>query len=110
MSTQQRVLRYRIEVQDKPVVLPAGKVLLVVKERQDIFSTFGHLEVWIQAETLVGWPDVRTQGTTGAVGTQELLIVGTGHLVPDGAEHVGSTVDGPFVWHVYRMPAPEVKS
>lgn len=32
-----------------------------------------------------------------------LYIVGTGHPLPDiaFAVHVGSLVEGPFVWHVY---------
>ena len=31
-----------------------------------------------------------------------LLVVGTGHPIPDGFEHCGSLVQGPFVWHVYH--------
>jgi hypothetical protein len=33
-------------------------------------------------------------------------IFPTGAHVPDGWEHYGSAVDGPYVWHVYgRSPA-----
>ena len=32
-----------------------------------------------------------------------LLIIGTGHQVPEaGVEHVGTFMDGPYVWHVYK--------
>jgi hypothetical protein len=31
----------------------------------------------------------------------DFYIVPTGGGVPDKAEHVGSLVQGPFVWHVY---------
>lgn len=30
-----------------------------------------------------------------------LFICGTGHDLPDGAEHIGSVVMPPFIWHVY---------
>lgn len=33
---------------------------------------------------------------------REFAIVGTGHPVPKGT-HVGSFVDGMFVWHVYEV-------
>jgi hypothetical protein len=36
--------------------------------------------------------------------TLEITFIGTGHPVPESSEgwnHVGSTVCGPFVWHVY---------
>lgn len=32
----------------------------------------------------------------------EIAVIGTGHTVPDG-KHVGSFVDAPFMWHVYRL-------
>jgi hypothetical protein len=31
---------------------------------------------------------------------------GTGFGVPDEAVHVGTTLDDPFVWHVYRLARP----
>ena len=30
-------------------------------------------------------------------------VIGTGHIVPENAEHVGSYIDGPFMWHVYEV-------
>ena len=30
-----------------------------------------------------------------------IRIVGTGNPIPNGSEHIGSFVQGPFVWHVY---------
>lgn len=33
-------------------------------------------------------------------------VFGTGFGVPDEAVHVGTTLAGPFVWHVYRLPRP----
>lgn len=37
----------------------------------------------------------------GEQGDLALSFIGTGHDVPIGWDHVGSTVAGPFVWHVY---------
>ena len=34
-------------------------------------------------------------------GALVLRFIGTGHDVPIGWDHVGSTVAGSFVWHVY---------
>lgn len=35
--------------------------------------------------------------------TETFLIVGTGHRAPDeGAVHVGTFQQGPFVWHVFQ--------
>lgn len=30
---------------------------------------------------------------------------GTGHAIPDDAKHVGTVLDGPFVWHVCEVTA-----
>ena len=40
--------------------------------------------------------------------TRRLRVFGTGHPIPDGAEHVGSTArmaNGRLVWHVYEEVA-----
>lgn len=37
--------------------------------------------------------------------SRRLLVVGTGHLLPDGASkltHVSTFQEGPFVWHVFE--------
>lgn len=30
-----------------------------------------------------------------------IVIIGTGHTKPRDMVHIGSYIDGPFVWHVY---------
>ena len=35
-----------------------------------------------------------------------LAVFGTGHVIPDEVNHIGSAVCGPFVWHVYGMTEP----
>lgn len=31
-----------------------------------------------------------------------IQVVGTGHECPEGHYHIGSFLDGPFVWHVFK--------
>jgi hypothetical protein len=31
------------------------------------------------------------------------ITIGTGHPVPDNSDYIGTYLDGPFVWHVYRI-------
>lgn len=33
------------------------------------------------------------------------VIVGTGQTIPPQGRHCGTFFDGPFVWHVYEVPA-----
>lgn len=47
----------------------------------------------------VVWAEVDTDKP---VVSKEIYVVDTGHPCPsDSAVHVGSYIDGPFVWHVY---------
>ena len=55
--------------------------------------------VAMQHGKLTVWAEVDTEEPLYPV---ELGIWGTGHNIPDDAEHVGSTLDGLFVWHVWR--------
>lgn len=34
--------------------------------------------------------------------TRHFFIVGTGYEVKENSNHVGSCIDGPWVWHVYE--------
>lgn len=31
-------------------------------------------------------------------------VVGTGHRLPEGAQHRGTTIAPPFVWHLVELP------
>lgn len=35
--------------------------------------------------------------------TRLFQAVGTGGAVPEDSEHVGSVIDGAFVWHLYEL-------
>jgi hypothetical protein len=45
------------------------------------------------------WVEVDTDS---AMRPFAFAIVGTGHPVPDGMEHVGTWQEPPFVWHLYE--------
>jgi hypothetical protein len=50
------------------------------------------------------WCDVDADAD-GVAFKREFCVVGTGHTAPSDGEHVGSVIDGQFVWHIFeRMP------
>lgn len=80
------VFKYKID--DFGIKVPGGsKVVLIGRQGCDWY-------VWLDHET------------TAQPETRIFTVVGTGHPIPDGATHVGSFQDPPFVWHVYEL-APE---
>lgn len=34
---------------------------------------------------------------------EALAVLGTGHEVPEGARHLGTWLDPPYVWHLYAL-------
>lgn len=89
-----RVYRYELPVTDEPITIPSGKVVLLTKKRG--FIPRQHLiEVWVEITLPINV-------------YRRVQIVGTGHDVPDGAEHVASTLDGDFVWHLYLLAPTEL--
>lgn len=88
-----RVFKWPVPVDDHWHPIGVGKVVLVD-------SQFGHndlLHVWTEEEC----------GPDGKMLHSELvraaMVIGTGHVVPDLTEHIGSKVaaGGHLVWHVY---------
>lgn len=47
------------------------------------------------------WVEVDTDSPSRPV---KFSVEGTGHQIDGGAVHVGSFIDGAFVWHVYEWP------
>lgn len=45
------------------------------------------------------WAEVSPSGKKR--GARLFRVFGTGQDIPEGAVYVGTTLDGPFVWHVY---------
>lgn len=47
--------------------------------------------VWVLVD--IYWKDVQ----------RAVQYFGTGHDIPKGAKYVGTTFDGPFVWHLFDL-------
>lgn len=63
--------------------------------------------VGMQDGWLCLWAEVDTDVPTSE---REFVMVGTGYTVPESTSYVGSTQDGPLVWHLYEVrsaTAPE---
>lgn len=94
------VLRFELEATDQVHTIPAGKVVLFTEQRRaHRTERRGRVEVWVETAL--------QSRTTAAlsIGTQEVQIFGTGQLIPAGAAHLASALDGPLVWHLYQIPA-----
>lgn len=70
------------------ITMPAGaKIVHVAQQRVGDVVT-----LWAEVN-----PDARVRET------RYFAIIGTGHPIPDGYEHVGTWLDDPFVWHLYEL-------
>lgn len=58
------------------------------------------LHIAMQAGSICAWFEVDAVGETTE--KRSFVIVGTGHMVPEGTSHVGTVLDGIFVWHIYE--------
>jgi uncharacterized short protein YbdD (DUF466 family) len=89
-----RVLKWDVKVDDAPHPIGAGRVLLVgCQDYQNI------VQVWTQ-ENRDGQPMRRVQ----AFGTgQDITDWGTDGEGPRVRGYVGSTIAGPFVWHLFEV-------
>ena len=56
-------------------------------------------QIWIEGS----FPPVRGSLTTDRLINIVFAIVGTGHSVPKGFQHVGTYFEGMYVWHVYQQ-------
>lgn len=71
----------------EPVIVPAeAKTIHVGPDPK------GGLCVWLEIP-LNALPSV----------PRKFVVIGTGDPVPEGGVHVGSWVDGQFVWHAYEL-------
>lgn len=78
-----RVHKYKLAEQTEVRVGTTAKVVHFARQRDEMF-------VWID-----DFVDAYTNLTL------TLRVVGTGHEFPEHLDHMGSLVDGPWVWHLY---------
>lgn len=81
------VYKYRIEVGIRQKIVAKPPFIPIFVHEQD-----GEVTLWAEVgDSLSGEPEI----------TVEVMVIGTGHLVPPGFVYVGSAMCGAFVWHVY---------
>lgn len=77
-----KIFKYLIE---ESVLIPKNhKVVLVDQQNGDFY-------IWVEFEESDAVEQV-----------VYFRVFGTGHLIPDGFEHVHSYIEGQFVWHIYK--------
>lgn len=89
-----RVFKWDVEVDDVIHLIGTGKVVHAASQ----FGDRDRVQVWTEEEC-------DEQGRMKYPADRAVLIVGTGHAVPDLMEHVGSVIPlsagGHLVWHLY---------
>lgn len=63
-----------------------------------------HAEPQFEPDTVEVWFETPTDHF---ITSCEVRVYGTGHMVPDDAEHVGSWVSPELVWHAYARTPEE---
>lgn len=95
-----RIFRYELPINDAAHEIPSGKVVHLNEYRmKHITGERNRIEVWVEA-TLSG-----ESLASAIIGTQHVQVFGTGHPIPDSAEHLATCIDGSLVWHLYRVEA-----
>jgi hypothetical protein len=90
------MFKYLIPVQDEPTTLqlPVGATIVEAGVQRPGFGQVAHeISLWAEVPTR----DERTTRRT-------FTVIGTGHEIPHRGAHVGTVLDGAFVWHVYEVP------
>ena len=87
-----RVLKWDVPVDSRFHDIGAGKVIHVgVQLPQQTMTT---VQVWTEEDE------------NAEVPTREAIAFGTGQDIPNELLHAGTTLDGPFVWHIYAKASP----
>lgn len=78
------------------ILVPCGSKILMfgtqLTNRDPSFHE-ANLFVWIEQD----------RNTNPPLHHRKFEVIGTGHTVPADGEYVGSTQQGPFVWHLYEL-------
>lgn len=89
MSNSKVVYKYDLPIDDEWHALPMGNIVHVGSAVNGV-----SIRVWIEQRPLESH-------------ALQYRVFGTGHAIEDFHEHVGTTLDGRFVWHIYRRCLPE---
>jgi len=113
MTAPRRVLRYEVPIDGDPHEVAAGKVLMACRKRGSEWPA-RELEVWVEVEVLsAGHEKLRDPAalnTLTAAATRQVVVLGTGQLVPGEAEHLASCIDDRLVWHLYEISDADLEA
>lgn len=87
------IYKYSVPVDDEwhEISMPGPARVLHVECQ----GGFGTVNLWAEV-------DIEGEGST----VRRMRAYGTGMALPDNAVYVGSSLAGPFVWHVYAEVSP----
>lgn len=85
------IYKYSVPVDDQwhEVSMPGPARVLHVDGQGGLYT----VNLWAEV-------DITAFGST----VRNMRVFGTGQALPEGAAYVGSTLAGPFVWHLYAEP------
>lgn len=100
--SHRRVLRWEVRVDDHWHEIGGGRVVHVDNRPPAFTGLPPRVEVWTEEHLLDDWP-----ASPPIAAKRRVLVVGTGHQIPTTAiQHLGSVLDGPFVWHLFAEQPP----
>lgn len=89
-----RVLRYRVDLDDRPSIIGNGKVV-DAQPCYELDPTLpARMDIWVEMDLPAHWPQFAEE-------TIKVKVYGTGQPIPDSAEHVISCMVNKEVHHVY---------
>lgn len=81
-----RVIKTNVRVDDNPHPVPGGRVVHVACQNGP-----ESVQVWTEDHDSI------------EKAVRSVQVFGTGHWMPNDSVHLGSTMLGPLVWHVYEV-------
>jgi hypothetical protein len=82
------VFKYLVPLEDEVVKIdmPTGAVLRHVASQGSMPT------MWFEVD-----PEAASE-------LRQFKVIGTGHVVPEGWDYIGTVMTGVFVWHIYEWP------
>ncbi len=83
------IFKYTVSVQDSEIelTLPKGSRVVHVGNQEP-----EHVTLWVEQR-----PD------RDETETRKFRVYGTGHGISESHKYLGTTQDGPFIWHLYEV-------
>jgi hypothetical protein len=89
------VFKYKVEHGVNIFELPLGSVVRHFDQQlTNVSPTFdeANMYIWVEQDRVANGTQMR-----------HFKFIGTGHNIPTGGEYVATSMQGPFVWHLYEI-------